>query len=346
MLPDTMRAARLHTYGQPFQIDEVPVPRPEVGQVLIRVEGAGFCHSDLHVASGELPVLPQLPHTLGHENAGTVAAVGAGVQTVKEGDAVVVYGGWGDGVCDYCVSGEENLCPTFQWVGLSQHQGGYAEYLLVPQERYLIPLQRLSPREAAPLTDAALTPYRAIKRALPSVTADYPTLVIGAGGLGQFGIKLLRLLSGSEVIALDISDEKLATAREVGAHHTLNSREEGVLDRIMELSRGGVAAAFDMVGSEATLALAAASTRRLGSVVQVGLAGGAARLKALENWQAEVKFWVSFWGNIKELREVIAMSETGQLTSIPLEFAGLEEINDVYHRLEEGKVQGRAVITP
>jgi len=346
MLPKTMRAARLHAYGEPLRLDEVPLPRPEAGQVLIRVKGAGFCHSDLHVISGDIPVLPRMPLTLGHENAGVVAAAGAGVVSVKEGDVVAVYGAWGDGICDYCVSGEENLCMAGQWVGLSNHDGGYAEFLLVPHERYLVKLHRLDPETAAPLTDAALTPYRAIKRSLPLISPDYPVLVIGAGGLGQFGIKLLRLLCGSEIIAADLADDKLATARELGAHHTVNTRGEGALEQIRTIAGGGVAAAFDFVGADPTLALAFGATRRLGTVVQLGLAGGTANLAALQSWQPEVTFWVSFWGNIKELREVMDLADDGRLTSIPLEFEPLERVNEVYHRLEQGQVKGRAVLTP
>ena len=119
-----MKAARLHEYGAALVIDEVPTPRPGKGEVLIKVDAAGFCHSDLHIIDGEIRVLPRLPLTLGHENAGHVAAIGSGVRTVKEGDAVAVYGGWGCGACDYCVTGHEQLCQTPQWVGLSDHDGG------------------------------------------------------------------------------------------------------------------------------------------------------------------------------------------------------------------------------
>jgi len=311
------------------------------------VEGAGFCHSDLHVISGDIQVLPRMPLILGHENAGTVAAIGAGVRAVKEGDRVAVYGGWGDGFCDYCVAGEENLCPTMQWVGLSEHEGGYAEYLLVPHERYLVPLHTLEPKAAAPLTDAAPTPYRAVTRALPFVQPDYPDLVVGCGAHGQFGVKIVRLLSGAEIIAVDLDDRKLATAREPGATHTINARDPEVRERILEIALGvGVSAAFDFVGADSTLELALASTRTAGRVVQVGLAGGTAHVAALKTIKPEVAVSVSWWGNIRELREVLALAESGRLTPIPLEFWRLDKINEVYERVKQGQVSGRAVITP
>jgi propanol-preferring alcohol dehydrogenase len=288
-----------------------------------------------------------MPFILGHENAGTVSAIGDGVHAVKEGDHVAVYGGWGDGFCDYCAAGEENLCPTMQWVGLSQHEGGYAEYLLVPHERYLVKLRTLEPKAAAPLTDAALTPYRAITRALPHVPPDYPALVIGCGALGQFGVKILRLLSGAEIIAVDLDDGKLKVARESGATRTINARDPEVGQKILEIARGvGVSAAFDFVGADSTLELALASTRPAGRVVQVGLAGGTAHVKALKTVKPEVSVSVSWWGNIRELREVLSLAESGRLTPIPLEFWPLDKINEVYERVKHGQVAGRAVITP
>ncbi len=342
-----MKAARLHEYGRQLVIDEVPTPRPDRGEVLVKVEGAGFCHSDIHVMDGEIRVLPRLPLTLGHENAGRVAAVGGGVTRVREGDAVAVYGGWGCGTCDYCVTGHEQLCETPQWVGLSQYDGGYAEYLLVPHERYLVKLDRLKPEEAAPLTDAALTPYRAIRKALPLLEPDHYALVIGVGGLGQYGLKLLRLLSGCPIIAVDVSVAKLELARQLGADVVLNAGESGIQAHIKELTGGhGVTAAFDFVGSDATLSLAIGATRALGKVTQIGLAGGAARLKVLENSAFEVLFETTLWGTIKELREVLALAESGLLSSIPLEFEPLDRINDVYTRLKQGKIAGRVVIRP
>jgi propanol-preferring alcohol dehydrogenase len=342
-----MKAARLHEYGTPLVVEDVPTPSPGPGEVLVRIGGAGFCHSDLHVIDGEIRVLPRLPLILGHENAGWVAACGAGVTSVRDGDPVAVFGGWGCGRCSHCVSGSEQLCEAPQWVGLSNFDGGYAEYLLVPHERYLVPLTQLAPADAAPLTDAALTPYHAIRKALAFMEPDHHVLVIGLGGLGQYGIKLLSLLSGCPIIAVDVAESKLATARTLGAAATLDARDADVAARIQTLTHGhGVAAAFDFVGSTSTLELAIASTRSRGKVSQVGLAGGTARMKVLENTRFEVLFEATLWGTLKELREVIALTESGRLTPIPTEITGLDRINDAYSRLTRGDVNGRLVIQP
>lgn len=342
-----MKAARIHEYGQGLVLDEVPAPSPSQGQVVVRVEGAGFCHSDIHVLDGDIRILPKLPLTLGHENAGTVAAIGAGVTSVREGDRVAVYGGWGCGHCAACLTGAEQLCATPAWAGLSHHDGGYAEFLLVPHERYLVKLTSLSAVDAAPLTDAALTPYRAIRKALPFLEPDFPALVIGVGGLGQYGIRLLHVLTGCPLIAVDVSPAKRETANRIGAWRTLDGHAPSLLEDIMDLTDGrGVCASFDFVGSDATLDLAIRSTRTLGKVSQVGLAGGSARLKALDNARFEVLFETTLWGTIKELREVIALAENGRLTPIEIETAPLDRINEVYARLKRGDVRGRAVITP
>jgi propanol-preferring alcohol dehydrogenase len=342
-----MNAARLHSYGQPLVLEEVPTPVPGPGEVLLRVDGAGFCHSDIHVIDGEIQVLPHLPLTLGHENGGRVASIGRGVRSVREGDPVAVFGGWGCMTCDYCVTGHEQLCETPQWVGLSKYDGGYAEYLLVPHERYLIKLGRLAPREAAPLTDAALTPYRAIVRALPYLQPDHHVLLIGLGGLGQYGLKLLQLLSGCPVVVVEVSEQKLDLGRQMGADAVVDGRTADAAERIVEATRGRKAiASFDFVGSDATLALAIGATRAMGKVTQIGLAGGTARLKVLETTPFEVAFEATLWGTIKELREVLALAESGRLSPIPMTFHPLERINDVYARVKRGDEAGRAVITP
>jgi alcohol dehydrogenase, propanol-preferring len=342
-----MKAARLHAYGQPLSLDDIPAPRPGPGEVVVRVAGAGFCHSDVHVIDGEIQILPRLPLTLGHENAGFVSALGVGVVGLREGDPVLVYGGWGCGGCDHCVVGEEQLCETPKWVGLSEYDGGYAEYLRVPRSRYLIPLVKIEPRAAAPLADAALTPYRAIKRALPYLVPDRPVLAIGMGGLGQYGLRLLQLLAGCPVIAVDTSERKLELASQLGAARVLRANRPDLAKEILELTRGtGVAAAFDFVGSDATLALALGTTRSGGKVTQIGLAGGTARLRPLENVRFEVLFETTLWGTLKELREVVALVQNGRLAPLPVDYAPLDQIGDVYQRVKRGQVDSRIVITP
>lgn len=341
-----MKAARIHAYGKPLVVEDVPKPAAGPGEVVVRVEGAGFCHSDLHILGGEIPILPRMPLILGHENAGRVAEVGPGVTTVKPGDPVAVYGGWGCRSCDICVGGEEQLCPAARWAGLSNYDGGYAEYLLVPDERYLVPLKVLEPRAAAPLTDAALTPYRAVRRALPYIHPDHAVLAIGIGGLGQYGVKLLRLLSGAPIIAVDTDAKKRELACSYGATHALDPADPELAAQVQALSGGGVSAAFDFVGAESTLALALGATRSGGKVTQIGLAGGTARLKVLETTRFEVTFEATLWGTIRELREVVAMVENGLLTPIETEYVPLDQINAVAERVKSGDVMGRMVIVP
>ena len=189
-----MQAVRFVGVGGPAQIEDVPTPSAGPGQVLIRIGGAGVCHSDLHVMEEDLGFKP--PFTLGHENAGWVSAIGEGVTGFKEGDAVAVYGPWGCGRCHACQLSMENYCENWAQMngfggGLGL-DGGMAEYMLVPSARLLVPLGDLSPAKAAPLSDAALTPYHAIKRALPYLNADSTVVVVGVGGLGHMAIQLLR----------------------------------------------------------------------------------------------------------------------------------------------------------
>ena len=189
----------------------------------------------------------------------------------------------------------------------------------------------------------------------PLVLEDIPTprpargqvvvRVVGAGFCHS--LKILKLLSGAPIIAVDVSDDKLRLARELGVAHALNGTDPQLAPHIRDLTHGrGVAAAFDFVGSESTLSLAVSATRSLGKVSQVGLAGGAARMKVLENTRFEVLFEATLWGTVKELREVIALAESGRLTSIPIEVEPLDRINEVYARLKRGDVKGRAVIQP
>ena len=217
-----MKAFQLVAWQKPGELREMPVPEPGPGQVLVKIGGAGACHSDLHVM--EMPAGQatfELPCTLGHENAGWVEKMGPGATGFTPGDPVIVYGPWGCGLCMNCRQGMENYCQAPGGPspgGLGGHDGGMAEYLLVPATRYLIPLGNLDPREVAPLTDAGLTSYHAVKRSLQLLGPGSTAVVIGAGGLGQMAIQVLRALcAATTVVAVDTSADKLQIAEKVGA---------------------------------------------------------------------------------------------------------------------------------
>src|SRR4051794_34665867 len=270
-----MRAVRLTEWRKPPELCEVDEPSPGPGEVLLRVRGAGLCHSDLHLMhwpAGSLPY--ELPFTLGHEVAGTVAALGPGANGVSIGDAVLVYGPWGCGVCRRCSRGEEHLCerPTAaRGCGLGR-DGGLADYVVVPSPRLLVSLDGLDPVRAAPLADAGLTPYHAIRRALDTLDPGAAALVIGVGGLGHVAVQLLRALSGARIGVVDVRESALELARAAGADVALRSGDE-VARRLRE-ELGPAALVVDCVGSDATLALAGELVAPGGHVSIIGMAGG------------------------------------------------------------------------
>src|SRR5580693_3891761 len=252
-----MRAFQFVELQKPAELREVKVPEPGPGQVLIKIGGAGACHSDLHILEtpANTPGFP-LPFTLGHENAGWVEKLGSGATGFAVGDPVIVYGPWGCGSCANCRVGMENYCenPVKGGAGGLGRDGGMANYMIVPSTRFLLPLGKLDPREAAPLTDAALTSYHAVKRSLHLLGAGSTAVVIGVGGLGQMAVQLLRTLSGATtIVAMDTAPDKLAIAKEMGADEALISGDAAV-KRIKDITHGqGAALVLDMVGINPTL---------------------------------------------------------------------------------------------
>src|ERR1700684_4232290 len=227
-----MKAYQFVEFEKPAELREVKVPEPGPGQVLIKVGGAGACHSDLHVLEARATNTSiKLPFTLGHENAGWVEKLGSGATGFAVGDPVIVYGPWGCGSCPNCRAGMENYCENAgkgQAGGLGR-DGGMANYMIVPSTRFLIPLGKLDPREAAPLTDAALTSYHAVKRSIHLLGPGSTAVVIGAGGLGQMAIQVLKALtSAAVVVAVDTSPAKLETAKKMGADERLDSGDSAV----------------------------------------------------------------------------------------------------------------------
>ena len=345
-----MRAFQLVAWQKPPEFREVPVPEPGPGQILVKVGGAGACHSDLHLMNRPAPQRPiRLPFTLGHENAGWVEKLGPGAEGFAPGDAVIVYGPWGCGNCKNCRMGMENYCEnaggTARGGGLGGYDGGMAPYLLVPSTRFLVPLGALDPREAAPLTDAALTSYHAIKRSLHLLGAGSTAVVIGAGGLGQMAIQLLRALSAAvTIVAVDTASSKLETAKHLGAHEGLLSGDEAV-KRVKDITHGqGANLVIDMVGANSTLQMAAQVARTLGHLTIVGLGGGALPVN-FSSPPHECSVASPYWGSITELIEVVALAQAGKIRML-VEHFPLEQATKVYQLLHDGKIKGRAVITP
>jgi propanol-preferring alcohol dehydrogenase len=344
-----MKALQYRTVGAAPEVVAVPDPEPGPGQVLLKVTAAGVCHSDIAVMSWPAEGFPYaLPLTLGHEGVGTAAALGAGVAGIREGEAFAVYGPWGCGTCAKCAEGKENYCLRAAELGIHPPglgaPGAMAEYLLVDDARHLVPLEGLDPVAAVPLTDAGLTPYHAVKRSLPKLLPGSAAVVIGAGGLGHVAIQLLRALTPARVVALDVSDDKLRLAREVGAHEAVRS-DERAADAVREITGGvGAEAVFDFVGAEPTVRTAGALAAVEGDVTIVGIGGGALPV-GFGLLPFEVSVSAPYWGSRAELVEVLALARAGAV-SVHTETFSLDDAPLAYERLHSGKIGGRAVILP
>ncbi|MDZ7679461.1 MAG: NAD(P)-dependent alcohol dehydrogenase [Acidimicrobiales bacterium] len=346
-----MQALRLTAWKTDPELQEVDDPDPGPGQVVIRVGGSGACHSDLHLMhefeEGVVPWGP--PFTLGHENAGWVDAIGAGVTGLSIGDPVAVYGPWGCGRCIRCRLGMENYCERQAELGAAGgglgHDGGMAPRMLVPSDRWLVPLGDLDPVEAAPLTDAGLTPYHAIKRSLPLLGPGSTAVVIGAGGgLGHMGVQILKALTPATVIGVDQHQAGLDRATAAGADHGVISDDQAAAT-ITELSKGkGVDVTVDVVGADPTLALAAAITRPLGHLTIVGIGGGTLPI-GFFSIAYEVSVATTYWGTIPELMEVITLGAQGRITPHVQRYT-LADAMSAYEAMSAGTLDGRAVIVP
>ncbi|MGY1439147.1 NAD(P)-dependent alcohol dehydrogenase [Streptomyces reniochalinae] len=344
-----MKALQYQRISEPPVLTTVEDPEPGPGQVLLEVTAAGACHSDFAVMGMTAQQLRfPLPLTLGHEGVGTVAALGEGAGGVQVGESVAVYGPWGCGVCHNCAQGKENYCLRADREGIFPPglgaPGAMAEYLLVDDARHLVPLGDLDPVTTAPLTDAGLTPYHAVKLSVPKLVAGTTAVVIGTGGLGHIGIQLLRAMTPARVVALDVAEEKLELARNVGAHEALLSDTKAA-DRIRELTEGqGATAVLDFVGVPPTTALAGQSVGIEGDVTLVGIGGGSLPVGfGILPYETTVRS--PYWGSRSELEEVLALARRGVL-DIHVERFPLDEAPRAYELLHEGKVNGRAVMVP
>lgn len=350
-----VKALQYRTIGSAPEVVDIPTPVPGPGEVLLRVTAAGVCHSDEFIMGlPEDQYVYGLPLTLGHEGAGTVAALGAGVKGVSVGESVLVYGPWGCGRCYPCSRGEENYCENAAVEGIQPPglgaPGAMAEYLLVDDARHLVPLGDLDPIASVPLTDAGLTPYHAIKKSLPLLVPGSVAVVIGVGGLGHVAVQILRAVTSSLVIALDTAADKVELALSVGAHFGFvtgmgDDAMSTIEEEIRALSGGrGAAAVFDFVGIQGTTDLAARLVAVGGDIAVVGVGPGTVNVGFFSTpWESSAR--APYWGSRSELIEVIELARSGRIV-VETERFSLADAPRAYERLRAGTIRGRAVIVP
>jgi propanol-preferring alcohol dehydrogenase len=340
-----MLAVRSHAVGEPLRLEELPIPEPTGTEIRIRVAGCGVCHTDLHIArTNRLRV--ERPITLGHEIAGWIDTAGPGAPAelrrarLHDGDPVVIFGGWGCGICAQCAAGEEQRCDAGISPGF-QRDGGYAEYLLVPSARHLVAIGELDPVEAAPLADAGVTPWRAVQRAIPWLLPDARVLLIGLGGLGQFALQYLRRIPELTIAVRELSPDKLALADELGADLGLLDGDES----LVALGLGGPAdVVFDFVGNDSTLDYAVRNVAPGGLVSMVGEAGGRFEF-SFDHIPVEASITTTAWGSLADLREVVRLARRGRMRWT-VERMPLSEAAAAHDKLAEGRVTGRIVLVP
>jgi len=347
-----VKALRLKSWKSDAVLDEVPRPEPGPGDVLVQVGAAGACHSDLHLMhdfdGDALPWGP--PFTLGHENAGWVHTLGSGVVGLEPGQPVAVVGAWGCGTCRHCLDGLETYCErpdlARPWGGGGLGlDGGMAEYLLVPAARHLVPVPPgLDLVQVAPLTDAGLTPYHAVRRSAAKLGPSSTAVVIGIGGLGHMAVQVLRATTAASIVAVDTRESARDLAARHGADLVLPPGPE-LAGEIRAFTTGvGADVVIDCVGSDETLAAAAASARQLADVTIVGIAGGTLPVSFF-GLPYEVSVQTTYWGNRRELVEVLDLAARGLLTAETSVYT-LEDAPLAYRALAHGTVDGRAVVVP
>jgi alcohol dehydrogenase, propanol-preferring len=345
-----MRAVQLLEWEAPPELREVDVPEPGPGEVLLKVTAAGLCHSDLHLTEWPAGTLPYtLPFTLGHENAGVVAGLGPGTNGLADGDRVLVYGCWGCRHCRHCIRGAMNLCENVEQRGGIGggfgFDGGLADFMLVPSAQYVLPIGDLDPVQAAPLTDAALSPYRAIKARLATLEPGTAAVVIGVGGLGHVAIRLLKTLTPARVVAIVGSrPDGLDAALRLGADAAFRFDDLDLSDVLAETGSAGAMLVLDFVGVDATMKLAADLLAVGGHATLLGIAGGTFPM-AFGSVPLECSVSMNCWGSLPELKEVVALARSGDL-EVDVETFTLDDALAAYERLRDGQVTGRAVVVP
>lgn len=339
MIPKTMKAAVLHEFGKPLTIEQVEVKMPGENQVLIKVITSGVCHTDLHACEGDWPVKPKLPLIPGHEAVGNVVALGRGVENVQIGD--VVGAPWlfsACGHCEYCITGWETLCESQQNGGYSV-DGGYAEYV-VADARYIARFPKdIDFVEMAPITCAGVTVYKGLKET--EVKPGEWVAISGIGGLGHLAVQYAKAM-GLHVAAIDISDEKLALAKKLGADLTVNALHDDP-GKYLKEKTGGMHGVLVTAVSPIAFKQALTALRRKGTISLNGLPPGSFDLPIFETVLNRYTVRGSIVGTRKDMQEAIGFAVEGKVKAT-VHTAKLEDINEILAQMKKGDIEGRIVL--
>lgn len=347
-----MKSQKMVEYAAPLCEQVAPDPVPAGTEVVVRISRCGVCHSDLHIHEGyfemgggnrlDIRAGRKLPFTLGHEIVGRVSAVGEAVEGVAVGDLRVVYPWIGCGTCSVCARGLEHLCPKGRHLGVNV-DGGYADTVMVPHPRYLLDYSGIEEDRAGPLACSGLTAFSALKK-IPAAGADDPLLIVGAGGVGLMAVQVAKALyPAAPILVAEIDPVKGEAARAAGAAEILDPREKETLAKIQK-TYGGVHAAFDFVGADATVTLAIRGLRRGGTAVIIGLFGGALNMPIpLFPWNG-ISVVGSYVGTLPELGELLDLVKAGKVAPIPVTLRPMAEATQALADMKAGKVLGRTVL--
>ena len=352
----SLHCYQLNAFGQPLEEKHCKLPAPQGTDVVLRVLASGVCHSDLHICEGfhdlgegrkvSMEGLVPLPLTPGHEIAGEVVALGPDASGVKLGDQVLACAWIGCGSCKACLVEQEHLCRKPRFLGLNR-DGGYANLVTVAHSRYLVALEGLDAKMAAPLGCSGLTTYSALKKIDASCAlAQAPIVIIGAGGLGLMCLQILKMLGGAGAVVVEIDEAKRAAAVAGGALAAFDPKQEGASKAIRKAAGGDVGAVIDFVGSGQTAKLGFDLLGQGGKLVIVGLFGGAVTLSVPLIPMKSAKIEGSYIGSLAEFRELIALVKQKGMPQIPLDLRPLEQVNTALSDLQGGRVVGRVVLVP
>ncbi len=338
-MTEMMKAAVVTEFGKPLEIQEVPIPEPAAGEILVRVQASGVCHTDLHAAEGDWPAKPSPPFIPGHEIAGEVVALGSGVTALSSGDRVGIpwlYSACGH--CEYCITGWETLCSEQLNTGYSVN-GGFAEYLVAPAAYAAMIPDGLDAAEVAPILCAGVTTYKGLKET--EVRPGEWIVISGIGGLGHVAVQYAKAM-GMHILAVDVADEKLALAKRLGADLTMNARDENLAERVQQ-EIGGAHGALVTAVSNSAFRSGVDALRRRGTCALVGLPPGEFPVSIFDVVLKRITIRGSIVGTRADLAEALRFAADGQV-KVTFARERLEAINDIFARMRAGAIEGRIVL--